>query len=57
MDVAQEWEDIIGDFPPRLQYFKCTYLVFLRFPHKAGLVGPETAQEARSDMGTSVMVD
>lgn len=56
LHVAQEWEDIKGDFPPRLQYFKCTHLVFLRFPHKVRFVSTETAQEARSDMGTPVMV-
>ena len=57
MRAAAEEEDIIGDFPPCLHYLKHTHLVLLRFPHKAGLVCPETAQEARSDMGKSVMVD
>lgn len=28
-----EEEDIIGDFPPRLHYFKHTHLVFLRSFH------------------------
>lgn len=52
-----EEEDIIGDFPPRLPYLKHTHLVYFRFPKKAVLVCPETTQEARSDMGKSVMVD
>lgn len=47
-------EDIIADFPPHLLYLKLTQLVFLRFPHKAALVCPETGT---SDMGKSVMVD
>lgn len=57
MKAAGEEEGIIGDFPPRLHYLKHTHLVFLRFTYKAGLVCPDTAQEARSDIGKSVMVD
>lgn len=53
-EAAGEEEDIIGDFPLGLRYLKHTHLVFLKFLHKAGLVCPETAQEARSDMGKRV---
>lgn len=54
--MAGKEEDIMGDFPSRLHYLKHTHLGFLRLPHK-GLVYPETAQEVRSDVGKSVMVD
>lgn len=55
--TEEEEEDIKGDFPPRLLYLKRTHLVFLRFPHKDVLVCYAAAQEARSAMGKSVMVD
>ena len=46
--------DIKGNFPPCLHDSKLLHLVLA---HKAGLVCPNTAQEARADVGTSLMVD
>lgn len=60
---GEKEEDIMGDFPPCLHCFKHLHLVFsLTFPHKVGPVCPvcpvcpDAAQEARSDVGKTVMV-